>query len=494
MALTSSSTGGSFLGSGAVITSVLVPAGSSSVNLAYKDTQVGSPVISASAAGLVSATQTETITATAVAAQLAFTTAPINLGVGSTSGVITVVLEDLNGNAVNATAAGVSVALASTSGTGVFKSTGGATITGVTIAAGSSTASFKYVDTVSGTPTLTASATGLAVSSQQETLTSTLTSIAFTTPAHTLILGAGPASVTIELDDQLGSPVVAGAGGALVTLGTTSSGGTFYDSNNNVLTSVTIPAGSSSVTVAYRDTQLGTPTFTATVSGVPAVTQQQTVSPLPTGTVAYYNFGSSAGLLTDSSGFGNTLKLGGGTVAFTGSNVPAGFTGAASFSGGGYLVTNSNAFPTGVPTGTSSYTIAAWIDINNANKNGIVGWGNFGTGGTVNAFRTTQGDAAPNGAGLDNYWWANDYVQSTVNLVNNWAYVAVTYNGTLRSMYVNGVLVGTFTSGAPNTAVTNFKIGVTNGLTEFFNGSMSNLLIANTALSAAQLRNLYNGT
>ena len=49
------------------------------------------------------------------------------------------------------------------------------TIASVAIAAGSSTASFKYVDTLASTPTLTAAATGLTSATQVETVNSAVT-------------------------------------------------------------------------------------------------------------------------------------------------------------------------------------------------------------------------------------------------------------------------------------------------------------------------------
>jgi hypothetical protein len=491
--LNTTSSGGEFLNGSATITSIFIPAGSSAASFLYSDTQAGNPTITVSAPGLGSVTQAETITSSPTATQVAISTGPFSLGVGSTSGLIIATLENSAGNSVTAGTGGVNVLLSTTSATGSFKSIGGTKVAAITIPAGSSVANFTYSDTTVGTPTVGVSAAGLASATEQETMTATLASIAFATPSYTLIVGASPAAVTIQLQDQVGNPIVAGSGGVVVALTTSSPGGTFYNSSNVAITSITVPAGASNVTVAYRDSHLGTPTLSASAAGLATINQQQTVNPLPTGTVAYYNFGSSAGLLTDTSGTGNTLKVGAGTVAFTSTSLPAGFTGAANFSNSGYLTTASGNFPTSVPTGNSTYTIAAWIDINNSNKNGIVGWGNWGTTDNVNAFRTTQGDSAPDGAGLDNYWWANDYIQPTVNLVNNWVYAAVTYDGSVRSIYVNGVLLGTFSGGADNAAATNFRIGSTNN-GEFFGGNISDLLIANTALTVSQIDALYNGT
>jgi hypothetical protein len=492
--LTTTSLGGTFLSNGMMVTSLLIPAGSSSTSFQYVDLNAGTPAITASAVGLAPVSQPVTVDPVSAAAQLAFATAPLNQAVASTSGTMTVELEDASGNLFNAPSGGVTVSLSSSSSGGSFENTSGGAITTITIPAGSSSASFEYTDTQPGVASVSASAAGVGGAVQQETLLGSFTRISFTTPAHTLVLGASPATITIQLDDQAGNPIAAGSGGVTVSLSSTSSGGTFYGSNAAV-SFIMIPAGASSATIAYRDTQLGTPSLTASAGRLITGSQQQTVIPLPTGTVAYYAFNTSAGLLADTSGSGNTLQVSGGTVAYTQTNLPIGFTGAASFSNNGYLTTSSGSFPVNVPTGNSSYTISAWIDINNANKNGIVGWGTWGTTDLVNAFRTTQGDAgAGDGTGLDNYWWNNDFIQPTVSLVNNWVYVSVTYNGTVRSMYVNGALVGTFTGNSQdNSVASSFRIGCTNN-TEFFGGNMADLLIANTALSTAQIDALYNGT
>src|SRR5205814_10047751 len=120
------------------------------------------------------------------AAKFGFATAPMTIEAGVTSSTMTVQLQDQFGNAVVAGASGQTVNLGSSSGTGVFRNTADtATITSLTIASGSSTASFKYRDTTPGTPTLTAAATGLTSASQVETVQDTTApTSAVSTPAN----------------------------------------------------------------------------------------------------------------------------------------------------------------------------------------------------------------------------------------------------------------------------------------------------------------------
>ena len=163
----------------ATITSVTILAGSSAASLKYKDTLVGTPTLTASATGLASATQQETVIAVP-ASQLVFTTTTQTLTAGITSGTITVQLGDASGNPVAAGSGGQVVNLGTNSAGGVFRNTADtAAITSVMISAGSSATSFKYKDTLVGTPTLTASATGLASATQQETVVAAVEGAAF---------------------------------------------------------------------------------------------------------------------------------------------------------------------------------------------------------------------------------------------------------------------------------------------------------------------------
>ena len=206
---------------------------------------------------------------------------------------------------------------------------------------------------------------------------------------------------------------------------------------------------------------------------------------LPAGTAAYYTFNNT---LADASGNGNLLKAGAGVPTLSATGGPVAGVGAVTLNGASSLVTSSGAFPTGVPTGNSSYTISAWVNVNNNGNDGFVGWGAYGTANAVNAFRTNTS------ATLNNYWWGNDYLVPTASdLQNTWNYVTVTYDATtgLQSVYQNGALLASDTRTGHNATAVNFAVGVTNG-NEFFNGSMADLLITSTALSQAQVQSIYN--
>ncbi|MGH2795607.1 MAG: beta strand repeat-containing protein [Actinomycetota bacterium] len=117
-----------------------------------------------------SATSNSIDVVVAAATTLVFTTAPQTTAAGVASGLMTIQRQEANGTPW--TTGAISVALSSSAATGVFRDAGDtADITSVTIANGSSTASFRYKDTVVGAPTITASSSGLTSAVQQQTVT-----------------------------------------------------------------------------------------------------------------------------------------------------------------------------------------------------------------------------------------------------------------------------------------------------------------------------------
>jgi autotransporter-associated beta strand protein len=210
-------------------------------------------------------------------------------------------------------------------------------------------------------------------------------------------------------------------------------------------------------------------------------------SPLPAGTVAYYSFSSAANLGAESSGNGYNLATGSGSPAFSPNGVFGG--GALSLNGASTLVAST--FPAMIPTGTSAYTISAWID-SSANSGGWVSWG-VGSNNQCNSFRFNSAN------GLWNYWWNNDFGTSDLglgNLTGAWHFVVATFDPALSSnkakFYVDGnlALQGDHPLGLPNVAAANFRVGTTTA-NENFTGLIDNLLIANRALTPSEISTLY---
>jgi hypothetical protein len=144
------------------------------------------------------------------------------------------------------------------------------------------------------------------------------------------------------------------------------------------------------------------------------------------------------------------------------------------------------ALPTGtaMPTANGAYTIEAWIKPDIMKVGGIIGWGNYGATNQVNALRLD----ATNGGQLINYWWANDLIVTVGDLTGRWHHVAATFNGTTRTLYLDGVAVGSDTPtghAVPN--ANNLRIGSTNN-GEYFDGGIDEVRVWSVARTATQVQ------
>jgi hypothetical protein len=134
-----------------------------------------------------------------IADQLVYTTQAQTLTVGQVSETIAFELRDQFGNPVNAGAEGLPVTLDSSSAGGTFLATDGTTvITSVTIASGSSTASFKYKDTLAGSPLLTAEVADLTPALQTETINKGLAAVTLSNLSQ--VFDGTPRAVTPNTD------------------------------------------------------------------------------------------------------------------------------------------------------------------------------------------------------------------------------------------------------------------------------------------------------
>ena len=210
--------------------------------------------------------------------------------------------------------------------------------------------------------------------------------------------------------------------------------------------------------------------------------------------VGFWNFNTG----TADSVKGETLEL-----------VNANITGGTlnSLEGGGYAkATGANVSLTSVaiPTGASPFTISAFLKTSATNNQGIVGWGNYGAGKVVTAFRTNN-EINKDGNGFKHYWWGSDYVPDTGKDAwgtkansGQWNHVVATSSGSNQTVYLNGQLLGG--QDATGHAVTNinFAIGATNSnFSEKLNGSIDNASVYSTEMSHADIINIassrYNG-
>jgi hypothetical protein len=163
---------------GGSVGSISLPAGASSTTFSFRGTTAGSVTITASAAGMSpNPTQVETI-APAPPSHLVIITSAQVLTAGTCSNVLTVQSRDAYGNSSPPTL-GETVALSAAPATGftLYANAGCGTSTGsVSIAPGTSSASFWFLGTAAGSVTVTATVTGWTGASQVETVAPAATS------------------------------------------------------------------------------------------------------------------------------------------------------------------------------------------------------------------------------------------------------------------------------------------------------------------------------
>jgi len=201
--------------------------------------------------------------------------------------------------------------------------------------------------------------------------------------------------------------------------------------------------------------------------------------------VGLYTFNNAAALGQDSSGNGNTLLAYGGGATYTANGASGG---GLVLDGNSYLSTASQSVPGLFPTGNSAYTLSVTFKTTSSNSQGLIGWGAYGNTNQTNALRTNGG------AGIYEYWWANDiYGSATVN-DGQFHTVTSSYDGTTRNLYFDGNLLNSDQPGAANVQSGNFAIGLTNAFNgspytanEHFIGTLDNVAIFNQAETPQQV-------
>lgn len=164
-------------------------------------------------------------------------------------------------------------------------------------------------------------------------------------------------------------------------------------------------------------------------------------------------------------------------------------TGATYFSTGsnGWF---SNPSGTDLPTGNSPYTLITWVQLGSSwSSNGFMSIGPFGIGNQSNAFRAGTTNQ------FINYWWGNDLaVVGSVSPTTSWFNAVAKFDGTTRSILVNGVLIGSDTPGGSHNVTTSALQIAKTYSNEYLNGNIGEVLIYDTALSDSDILQYYNDT
>jgi hypothetical protein len=199
----------------------------------------------------------------------------------ATTGPFTVTLLDSQNNPVGALN-DTTISLGSNSG-GVNEfslTSGGAPVTSIVIPANVSSGTFWYGDEAAGSPTLSASGTGLSTGTASVSLAAgSPYSAAFTTIAPVGAASTDPTigPSTVQLYDQFGNPAVS-SGPTEVDLQSSSANGIFAATSGGApVSSVTIGDGDGSVDFYYADTTVGTPTLTASPGALTPIQETATI-------------------------------------------------------------------------------------------------------------------------------------------------------------------------------------------------------------------------
>ena len=207
------------------------------------------------------------------------------------------------------------------------------------------------------------------------------------------------------------------------------------------------------------------------------------------GLVLHYKFDETSGTTaTDSSGSGNTGTL----TNMAGSEWTTGKVGGAlDFDGtNDYVNLGSVASADPLALASSAFTMAAWINtpLTGDIFQRIVSKATDFYG--VDGYEFAIGNAGR----LRLYVNGNDFRSANENIVgaNTWTHVAVTADGSNYQFYVNGVAHdGEFSTGsynAPPSVTANANVGRQSAAgVRRFNGSMDELRIYNSALSASEI-------
>ena len=320
----------------------------------------------------------------APATQLVYTAGTTqSLTTSAVSTVITVQLEDSNGNPVTAGTGGVTVNLGTSTTTGTFWSNAGGTtkITSITIPSGSSSASFYYSDTAAGQATLTASSGTLTPATTTFTINGD--KLVFTTGA-TQSLAPGETSTEIQITQETAT------GGAdynlftstTIQLTSSSSTGKFVNSAGTQIYSITVgDLSDTSGTFYYLDSSPGTPTLTGYAGGFTSAT---TVFTIYSPTLNHFTVTSSGYTQETGTAFSITI-----TAIDQNGNTYTGYTGTAdtntltASSGTISPTSTTNGFTNGVWTGSVTLTTAGSITISTS------GGGATGTSNTFTVYTPT---------------------------------------------------------------------------------------------------------
>jgi hypothetical protein len=97
-----------------------------------------------------------------------------------------------------------------------------------------------------------------------------------------------------------------------------------------------------------------------------------------------------------------------------------------------------------------------------------------------------------NGGVIVHLAFANNLTSTTSVVVNQWIHIVGTYTSGSRKVYADGVLIGSDTYSSLNIGATEMTLGANNEENQEFNGSISNFKLYDVAITADEVKRLYD--
>lgn len=432
-----------------------IASGSSALSLYIKDTKAETFTLQATATGIGSASLPLTFNSAAIS-QIVFTTGGASITAGTCSGPYTLSTRDQFSNTANATTALV-LTLSGQDKGGFFSDSGcSVSAPSITVAVGTSTASFYIKDTlvenlsvaVNPGPGISSAALTVAVVSAQAS------KIVFTsTGATTFTAGncAGPYAIATE--DQYSNAANEVSALAIAVAGM-DKGGFFADSAcSSSLTTIPIAAGKNSTTFYFKDTKAETLTVTLSSSPLTSASLGLTINPAAASQLAVTGPAkvsagtcSAAFTITTEDTYGNTSSI------TSSASLTLGGAGAGTF----FSDAGCNIGITTVAISASSSTGTFYLQDTTAQSLTVTASGGSLTAGSL---AVTVSPGTPNtlsltGSALINAGACNTYTIKSIDAYNNPAppasalTITLTGNGS-GSYYSNS----TCTTAVPTTTI-----------------------------------------
>ncbi len=231
-------------------------------------------------------------------------------------------------------------------------------------------------------------------------------------------------------------------------------------------------------------------------------TSRTDTTSLTSGLVGHWTFDGkdinwATGIIQDKSGSGNSASL----IRMSTSTSPA----AGKIGQGLKFDGADDCVNAGLPASldiTGAITVAAWVKPRSSALNkGIVSKSSVGGGASTQQYHLYDSGSNRMGFVVGSSTITLSSVTANNAVPNNqWSHLVGVYNGTdTTSLYLNGVRVDIDTSanfGPLQQSVKNFNIGSTHGTSVcnggYFDGSIDDVRVYNRALSAAEVKALYN--